>query len=336
MSDTKQQQPEIASLVGNYDAVREALANQGRLGFWTECAIDAFSSPVLLDALCRFRCLPTVGELQAENERLRGELETAREKERVASAGWEAHGKTIEELRKKLAEAEQDRDSAKEELGRLYDDICKERRSLHRQLDEAGVPDVTPFLDDRLRLALDPPPGLSVSDYVQFRQWLSASDRKPAAVAFTAGLLRDVASAVEESGVLEKPKLPPGHDWDGAKSWWSIDSDEFDLAALALLAHFDPPAQEPPSDAPAASPEPGSGENDQAAPPTCSPALMAAALDIIRREHPLQWTLRHARLTPDDLAGIMRALEFAERVYREALERESNRAAVRAESGSEA
>lgn len=43
---------------------------------------------------------------------------------------------------------------------------------------------------------------LNESDYLKLRDWLADPDRKPAADTFTAGVGRDAAMAVEESGVL--------------------------------------------------------------------------------------------------------------------------------------
>lgn len=41
-------------------------------------------------------------------------------------------------------------------------------------------------------------------DFVNFVTWLQDPNRKPANVAFTAGVVRDAATAVEQSGVLAR------------------------------------------------------------------------------------------------------------------------------------
>jgi hypothetical protein len=93
-----------------------------------------------------------------------------------------------------------------------------------------------------------PPPAAAIAeDYRRLREWLSDPERKPASLAFTAGPLRDAATAAEDSGVLPAAAAKPLADEELRElerelHLRSVDGTEFDIIrwvaryALRLIA----------------------------------------------------------------------------------------------------
>lgn len=128
--------------------------------------------------------------------------------------------------------------------------------SLHRLLDEAEVPPAT-SVEHRVRVALG---RLHDAETIQNELRMSLAeaeadrDDQKARIVSNKTLLSQLHKLLDEAGIengyivdrvraalgRKRPSsLPPGHDWERAKTWWSIYPDDFDRAALDLLAWCD-------------------------------------------------------------------------------------------------
>ena len=98
-----------------------------------------------------------------------------------------------EEFAKILQSQLSEKDKKLKSLRERYRDLRRTGESLNERRKELESE------NDRLRLG-----SFSSSDCERFLEWLKDTGRKPANWAFTAGMARDAAYAVEQSGILER------------------------------------------------------------------------------------------------------------------------------------